>query len=70
MRISVLVKTGSKKNEVIKKEEIYEVKVGARPIEGAANEAVVRILSEYFKVPKSLIKIKTGHTSKRKIIEF
>ena len=70
MKIAVVVKTGAKKNEILKKGEQYEVRVKKRPIEGAANEAVAEVLSEYFKIPKSLIKIKSGHKSKRKIIEI
>ncbi len=70
MKISVTVKTGAKQNDVKKIGEVYEIKVKARPIEGAANEAVVKALSEYFKIPKSLIKIKSGHAAKRKVLKL
>ncbi len=41
MKISALVKTGAKQNEVKKMGEVYKIRVKARPIEGAANDAVI-----------------------------
>ncbi|MDO8495330.1 MAG: DUF167 domain-containing protein [bacterium] len=70
MIISVYVKIRSKRVGVFQRGEDYEVRVKAPPAEGAANEEVIELLSEYFQISKSLIKIKAGHTSKRKIIEI
>jgi uncharacterized protein (TIGR00251 family) len=46
----------------------FEVRVNEVPEGGKANERVIELLSEYFKVPKSSIKIKYGQTSKNKVI--
>jgi len=46
----------------------FEVRVNEAPEGGKANERVIELLSEYFKVPKSSIKIKYGQTSKNKVI--
>lgn len=70
MKISISVKTGSKIQEVKKIGDIYEVRVKARPIEGKANQEVIRLLSEFFEIPKSQIKIKSGTKSKNKIVEI
>lgn len=51
-------------------ENSLRVKVRAKPIEGEANRALVRLLSDYFNVPKSSIKIKSGFSGKFKIIEI
>lgn len=46
----------------------YRVAVKATPHDGKANIAVVKLLAEYFSVPKSQIKIVRGHAAKRKIL--
>ena len=46
------------------------VHITAAPVDGAANDAVIRALAEYFHVPKSQIKIVRGETSRNKIVEL
>jgi len=46
----------------------FEVRVNEAPEDCKANERVIELLSEYFKFPKSSIKIKYGKTSKNKVI--
>ena len=61
----------SGKNEVIKIGDAeYKVKVTASPERGKANEKIVELLAEYFHVPKSLVKIIAGKTTKTKLIEI
>lgn len=70
MKHTILVKPGSKKNEVIESlEGELIVRTTARAHDGEANKAVVQILAKYFKVGKTKIKIVSGEKSKRKIIE-
>ncbi len=47
-----------------------KLKVGARPIDGAANQEVIEILATVFKVSKSKIKIIRGELSKSKLVEI
>lgn len=42
------------------------VKVTAPPVDSAANEAVIRFLSELLDVPKNRIELLRGHTSRHK----
>lgn len=42
----------------------------AAPSDGAANDAVIKMLAKHFDVPKTSIRIIRGHTSRDKIIEF
>ena len=71
MKIFLKVKPGSKKEGVTKTDELhYIVSVKAPPVEGKANDAIVKVLSDYFKVPKSHIVISKGGHSKNKIIEI
>jgi uncharacterized protein len=46
-----------------------KIRLQAQPIEGKANEALMRYLADTLHVPKSAVSITHGHTSKRKIIE-
>ena len=70
MKISVKVKTNARTEEVSEEGGVYIVKTKAQPHEGKANEAVIKILAEYFKRPKSTIRIVTGAGSKNKIVEI
>lgn len=47
-----------------------KVRVTAPPVEGAANEAVIRTLSGALGVPKSSISILRGDTGRVKVIEI
>jgi len=50
--------------------DTLKVKVHSPPVGGAANEELIEILSEKFKIKKSLIKIIRGHTARDKVIEI
>jgi hypothetical protein len=39
------------------------------PVEGKANEAVIKLLARHFKVPKSAVKIVVGLTGRTKIVD-
>ena len=60
----------SSKNELIVEDEFIKVKISAQPIENKANKALIEYLSKQFKIPKSLISIIKGETSKEKTILF
>ncbi|GEM_PF-1216350 len=71
MTIFVKVKVGAKTDGVEKIDENhYEVMTKEAPEKGKANAAVKELLAKYFKIAKSMVEIKAGHTSKQKIIEI
>lgn len=71
MRIYVRVTPRSGKNEVLKiSKGEYKVRVTAAPEKGKANIAVINILAEFFRIPKSAINIVGGKTAKIKIIDI
>jgi len=70
VRIKVKVKPGASENEVKKIDEyLYEVRTTTIPEKGKANEKVVELLSDFFDVPKSKIKIIKGQASREKEVE-
>ncbi len=44
------------------------VKLAAPPVDGAANEALIKFLSKEWDIPRSKIQIKSGHTGRLKTI--
>lgn len=72
MKISIKVTPRSSVNEVVEKmpDGTLKIKLKAAPVDGAANDALIELLSDYYKKPKSAFVIKTGKTSRRKIVEI
>lgn len=71
MRIYIKVSPRSSKNEVAKiSEGEYKVKLTAPPVDGQANEALIKLLSQHFKVSKSLVNIVGGKSAKIKIVDI
>ena len=46
------------------------VRIAAPPVDGAANEELIRILAKTFNVSRSAVKILSGHTGKLKQISI
>lgn len=71
MHISVRVKPNSKREGVEKTgENEYTARVHQPPNEGKANDAMIELLSEYFDVAKTRIRIVSGKSSRNKLIEI
>ena len=47
-----------------------KIRLTAPPVEGAANEALVKFLADTFAVPRRAIKILAGESSRSKIVEI
>jgi uncharacterized protein (TIGR00251 family) len=70
VRIAVQITPNAKKTEVTGVlDDALKLKLQAQPIEGKANEALVKYLAGVLKVPRSAVTITHGHTNKRKLIE-
>jgi uncharacterized protein YggU (UPF0235/DUF167 family) len=70
-RYAITVKPGSKKGPLVEADDdgSLTLYVRERAVDGAANAAVIKVLSDHFGVPKSRIDIVRGHTSRSKLIE-
>ncbi len=70
MKIQVKVHARSKREGVVPQPDgSYKVDVKAPPVEGKANEAVCKVLAEFFKKPKSSVRVVCGTTNSRKVVE-
>lgn len=67
--IKVKIKAKSEKVEKIDADH-FEVWVKTPPVEGKANESVIKLLSEYLDIPKSAINIVSGTKSRNKVIDI
>jgi hypothetical protein len=69
MIFSVRVNVRSSRNYIEEKDGVLKVYLTKPACEGQANQQLVILLSEYFKVKKYQIKIKSGEKSRNKLIE-
>jgi len=71
MKIKAKIKLKAKEEKCEKiGENNFVIFVKNAPIEGRANEAIIKILAKYFNVAKLRIKIISGLKSRQKIIEI
>jgi uncharacterized protein YggU (UPF0235/DUF167 family) len=50
--------------------DAWKLHVAAPPVDGKANEAIVRFLAKFAAVPTAAVRIVSGFTSSTKIVEF
>jgi uncharacterized protein (TIGR00251 family) len=48
--------------------DAVRIRLRAPPVDGAANEALVRFLSEQLQVPRSTVQLTSGQTSRSKVV--
>lgn len=72
MLLKIRVLPRSSKNEVVGEmaDGTLKIKLMAAPVDGAANDSLIKLLAEHFACSKSKIKIVRGQTSKNKVIEI
>ncbi|SHG36086.1 hypothetical protein SAMN05428948_0077 [Massilia sp. CF038] len=71
MRLTVQITPNAKKTEVIGVlDGALKLRLQAQPIEGKANEALIKFLAKALGQPRSAVRISHGLTSKTKRIEI
>ena len=66
LKLIITVKTGCDSSEIVESDNIL-VKLKSRPVDGKANLELVKLLSKHF---KKKVKIVSGFSSKKKVIEI
>lgn len=70
VRLAVQIQANAKKTEVVGVlEDALKIKLAAQPVEGKANEALVKWLAGALGVPRSAVTLTHGQTSKKKLLE-
>ena len=49
--------------------DALKIRLAAPPVDGKANEALIKFVAETLKLPKSAVILKSGQTSRRKVLE-
>jgi len=71
VRLAVQITPNAKKTEIIGvQDDALKLKLQAQPIDGKANEALIKYLAKTLSVPRSAVTITHGLTSKRKLVEI
>jgi len=69
--LSVRIQPRASKNEAVRLENgSLKIRLTAPPVDGAANEALVKFLAHAFSIAKSQVEIVSGHTSRDKIVRI
>jgi len=61
-----VVPRASKSEIVGEHDGALKVRIASPPVDGAANEELIKLLAKSFSVPKSAVEIVSGHASKLK----
>ncbi|RUT05598.1 UPF0235 protein [Dulcicalothrix desertica PCC 7102] len=71
MQIRVKVKPNSKAPKIIEEEDgSLTVHLKSPPVDGKANEELIKTLAEKYNVPKSDVTIKSGLSARQKLVEI
>ncbi len=69
--LTLHIQPGAKKTEVAGQHgEALKIRLAAPPVDGKANEALLRFVAETLGLPKSAVSLKSGQTSRRKVLEI
>jgi len=70
--LKVKIVPGSKCNQICQfmNDGALKIKISAKPVEGKANQELVRFLSEILKIRKTDIQVKSGISSRNKLLEI
>lgn len=70
-RITVRVIPNASKSEVVGREaSVWKIRLAAPPVDGKANEALIRFLADVLDLAPSEIEIAKGHSSKTKMVDI
>jgi uncharacterized protein (TIGR00251 family) len=69
MLITVRLQPKSSQNRLEQDGETYKAWVSAPPLDGAANEALIKLVAKHFGVAPSKVEIVRGHSSRSKTIK-
>jgi uncharacterized protein YggU (UPF0235/DUF167 family) len=70
MIVNVRVIPRARVQKIVADGNTIRVYTNAAPADGAANAAVIKMLSQYYDVPKSRISIIRGATSQDRVVEI
>ena len=71
VRIALQITPNAKKTEILGVSgDVLRLKLQAPPVDGKANEALIRYLADVLDVPKSRVQITHGLSGRKKLLEI
>ncbi len=71
MKIFIKARVGARREKIEKTDHShFSVWVREKPEKGRANQAIINLLADYFKVSKSKVRIISGFGSRNKLFEI
>ena len=68
--LTLHIQPGAKKTEFAGRHgDALKIRLAAPPVDGKANEALVKFIAATLHLPKSSVMLKSGQTSRRKVLE-
>lgn len=68
--LTLHIQPGARKTEVAGLHgEALKIRLAAPPVDGKANEALVRFIAAALGLPRSAVQLKSGQTSRHKVLE-
>lgn len=68
--ITLHIQPGARKTEVAGLHgDALKIRLAAPPVDGKANEALLRFVAETLKIQRTAVSLKSGQTSRRKALE-
>ena len=69
--LTLHIQPGAKKTEFAGEHgDALKIRLAAPPVDGKANEALLRFLAQRLAIPRQQISLKSGQTSRQKVIEI
>ena len=69
--LTLHIQPGAKKTEFAGQHgDALKIRLAAPPVDGKANEALIKFVAETLNLPKSAVNLKSGQTSRRKVLEL
>jgi uncharacterized protein len=71
VQFAVRIQPRASKNEITRMDDgRLKIRLTAPPVDGAANEALVKFLADQFNVARSQVEIVSGHTGREKVVRI
>lgn len=67
--LALYIQPGAKKNGLSGRHgDALKIRLAAPPVDGKANAALLAFLAQWLQIPKSALSLKSGHSTRRKIV--
>ncbi len=71
LQLTLHIQPGAKKTEIVGCHgDALKIRLAAPPVDGKANEALLRFIADTLGIPKRAVVLKSGQSARRKVVEL